>query len=48
MRALLGLVVAIPSLVAWSYFNRRIETLSIEMESLCDEFLRSQYQRTEN
>jgi len=45
---LLGLVVAIPSLVAWSYFNRRIETLAIEMESLCDEFLRSQYQRTEN
>jgi biopolymer transport protein ExbB len=45
---LLGLVVAIPSLVAWSYFNRRIETLAIEMESLCDEFLRSQYQRTQH
>ena len=45
---LLGLVVAIPSLVAWSYFNRRIETLAIEMESLCDEFLRSQYQRAES
>ncbi len=45
---LLGLVVAIPSLVAWSYFNRRIETLAIEMESLCDEFLRAQYQRTES
>lgn len=42
---LLGLVVAIPSLVGWSYFNRKVETLSIEMENLCDEFLRSQYRR---
>ncbi len=40
---LLGLVVAIPSLVGWSYFNRKIETMVVEMENLCDEFLRSQY-----
>ena len=40
---LLGLVVAIPSLIGWSYFNRKVETLSIEMENLCDQFLRSQY-----
>tara|TARA_B100000959_G_scaffold226001_1_gene240362 strand:- start:740 stop:1501 length:762 start_codon:yes stop_codon:yes gene_type:complete len=44
---LLGLIVAIPSLVGWSYFNRKIETMVVEMESLCDEFLRSQYQRVE-
>jgi|TARA_B100001971_G_C18265354_1_gene591648 biopolymer transport protein ExbB len=42
---LLGLIVAIPSLVGWSYFNRKIETMVVEMENLCDEFLRSQYQR---
>lgn len=42
---LLGLVVAIPSLIGWSYFNRKVETLSIEMENRCDEFLRSQYRR---
>ena len=42
---LLGLVVAIPSLIGWSYYNRKVETLSIEMENLCDEFLRSQYRR---
>ena len=42
---LLGLVVAIPSLIGWSYFNRKVETLSIEMENLCDQFLRSQYPR---
>ena len=42
---LLGLVVAIPSLVGWSYFNRKIETMVVEMENLCDEFLRSQYRR---
>ena len=42
---LLGLIVAIPSLVGWSYFNRKIETMVVEMENLCDEFLRSQYKR---
>ena len=44
---LLGLVVAIPSLIGWSYFNRKVETLSIEMENLCDQFLRSQYPRAD-
>ena len=42
---LMGLVVAIPSLVGWSYFNRKIETMVVEMENLCDEFLHSQYRR---
>ena len=37
---LFGLLAAIPSLVAWSYFNRRVETYAIEMENVCDEFLR--------
>jgi biopolymer transport protein ExbB len=37
---LFGLLAAIPSLVAWSYFNRRVETIAIEMENVCDEFLR--------
>lgn len=40
---LMGLLIAIPSLVAWSYFTRKIETLATEMETLCDEFLRRQY-----
>ncbi|MCS7090345.1 MAG: MotA/TolQ/ExbB proton channel family protein [Verrucomicrobiota bacterium] len=40
---LLGLLIAIPSLVAWSYFNRKVETLAVEMEAICDEFLRRQY-----
>lgn len=40
---LLGLVVAIPSLIGWSYFNRKVETLAIEMENLCDQFLYEQY-----
>ena len=44
---LLGLVVAIPSLIGWSYFNRKVEALSIEMENLCDQFLRSQYLRAD-
>lgn len=40
---LMGLLVAIPSLVAWSYFSKRVETLAVEMESLCDEFLQRFY-----
>lgn len=40
---LLGLLVAIPSLVAWNYFNRKVETMAVEMESLCTEFIRRQY-----
>jgi biopolymer transport protein ExbB len=40
---LTGLLIAIPSLIAWSYFNRKVETLAVEMETLCDEFLRRTY-----
>ncbi|MEO7298638.1 MAG: MotA/TolQ/ExbB proton channel family protein [Verrucomicrobiota bacterium] len=40
---LLGLLTAIPSLIAWSYFNKKVETLSVEMETICDDFLRRQY-----
>ena len=42
---LLGLSVAIPSLVGWSYFNRKIETMVVEMESQCDTFIHGQYRR---
>ena len=44
---LMGLLTAIPSLIAWSYYNKKVETLAVEMETLCDEFLRRQY-RNEN
>lgn len=40
---LMGLIVAIPSLIAWSYYNKRVETLAVEMESMCEQFLRCQY-----
>ena len=40
---LLGLLIAIPALIAWSYFTKKVETLAVEMETLCDEFLRRQY-----
>jgi biopolymer transport protein ExbB len=40
---LLGLLIAIPALVAWSYYSRRVETYAVRMESLCDEFLRKHY-----
>ena len=40
---LLGLIVAIPSLISWSYFSKKVDTLAVELETLCDEFLQRQY-----
>lgn len=43
---LMGLLIAIPALVAWSYYSRKVETFAVRMEAICDEFLRKHY-RTE-
>jgi biopolymer transport protein ExbB len=40
---LMGLLIAIPCLVFWSYYNKKVETMAVEMETLADEFLRRQY-----
>jgi|SRR5215471_8282561 biopolymer transport protein ExbB len=40
---LAGLLIAIPSLIFWSYYSKKVETLAVEMETLCDEFIRRQY-----
>ena len=40
---LMGLLIAIPSLIAWSYFSKKVEVLAVEMEALCDDFIRRQY-----
>jgi biopolymer transport protein ExbB len=40
---LIGLLIAIPSLVAWSYYSKKVEVLAVEMEALCDDFIRRQY-----
>jgi biopolymer transport protein ExbB len=42
---LMGLLIAIPSLIAWSYYNKKVEILAVEMETLCDEFLRRHYRQ---
>ena len=39
-----GLVIAIPALVFWSYFTKKIEVFAAEMESLCGELLTKVYQ----
>jgi biopolymer transport protein ExbB len=44
---LFGLLAAIPSLAAWSYYNKKVEGLAVEMAALCDRFLIAQY-HTEN
>jgi biopolymer transport protein ExbB len=43
---LAGLLIAIPSLIFWSYFTKKVEVLAVEMETLCDEFIRRQYRDT--
>lgn len=40
---LLGLLIAVPALIAWSYYSKKVENLTVEMESICDEFLRKHY-----
>ncbi len=45
---LFGLLIAIPSLVFWSYYNKKVETIAVEMETLCDEFIRRQYRAEES
>jgi biopolymer transport protein ExbB len=42
---LIGLLIAIPSLVAWSYFTKKVEVLAVEMEAVCEEFIRRQYRK---
>ena len=41
---LAGLLIAIPALITWSYYSKKVETLAIEMETICDDFLRRNYQ----
>jgi biopolymer transport protein ExbB len=43
----LGLITAIPSLVAWSYYNRKVESLAVEMAAVCDSFLHLLYRGQE-
>jgi biopolymer transport protein ExbB len=40
---LFGLLIAIPALIFWSYYTKKVETFAVEMETICDEFLRRQY-----
>jgi biopolymer transport protein ExbB len=40
---LIGLLICIPSLIFWSYFSKKVEVFAVEMEALCDKFIRRQY-----
>ena len=42
-KTLAGLLVAVPALVAWSYFNKKVETLAVELEGHCDALIRRHY-----
>jgi biopolymer transport protein ExbB len=38
-----GLAIAIPALIMHSYYSKKVETLAVEMESLCMDFLTKLY-----
>lgn len=40
---MMGLLIAIPSLIAWNYYSKKVEMLAVEMENVCAEFIRRQY-----
>src|SRR6516165_3248461 len=40
---LFGLLIAIPALIFWSYYSKKVESIGIEMETICEEFVRRQY-----
>ncbi|MDB6016536.1 MAG: tolQ [Pedosphaera sp.] len=40
---MMGLLIAIPSLIAWSYYSKKVEMLAVEMETVCEELLQRQY-----
>lgn len=40
---IMGLAVAVPSLIAYNYFMRKIEVMSVEMESITAELLAKCY-----
>ena len=42
-KTLLGLMVAIPTLACWSFLNKRVEALALELEACCEELLRQRY-----
>ena len=44
---IVGLAIAIPSLIAYSYYSKKIETMSAEMESLVGDLLAKCYYQRE-
>ena len=42
---LMGLLVAVPTLVAWSYYTKKVESSAVEMETIMSDFLRRLYRR---
>lgn len=40
---LMGLLIAIPCLIFWCYYSKKVETMTVEMETICDQFIRRQY-----
>ncbi len=44
MTTFAGLIVSIPSVIGWHVFQRRVEIVGAQMESLCDEIYKELYQ----
>src|SRR5262249_37948014 len=42
---LVGLMTAIPSLIFWSYYTKKVETFADKRETVCDKFFPRQYRK---
>ncbi len=40
---MMGLLIATPSLTAWSSFSKKVEVMAVELEAICDEFMKRAY-----
>jgi biopolymer transport protein ExbB len=43
---LAGLLIAVPTLIAWSYYTKKVESVAVEMETVLDDFIRRLYRRS--
>ena len=41
---MMGLLIAVPALTAWSSFSKKVEVMAVELEAICSDFVKRAYQ----
>jgi biopolymer transport protein ExbB len=41
---MMGLLIAVPALTAWSSFSKKVEVMAVELEAICSDFVKRTYQ----